>query len=190
MKICLLKKPEFYAIALLWIEGTSPLIYWEWFDNPVIHPKDIVVVDNPNDIHPGGSLDFTRDLCLTRESVQGTAHRWLTNAYVSDLVGASMQAEVGCSVLKRSIQIPANITLGPHEYHYKATYQINPIKQQTVENQTFDFMVTADPNNPTPNKGDRGETGQIGQTGQTGATGQKGNTGLTGATGPEGPAGN
>ena len=184
MKVCLLKKPEFYAIATLWIAGASPLIYWEWFDNPTIHPRDTVVVDNPHDIHPGGELNFTRDLCLTREAVQGTAHRWLTNAYVTDLVGASMQAEVGCAVLKRSIQIPANITLGPHQYHYKAIYQINPIKRETVENATFDFMVTADPANPTPNKGDRGEIGQ------TGATGQKGNTGLTGATGPEGPAGN
>ena len=178
MTYCNMSRFKFCALGLVWAISSATLIYWEWLDDPVIHPKDIVTVDNPNDIHPGGSINFTRQLCLSRETVQGTAHRWLTNTYVTELVGASMQAVPGCLVLKRSIQIPENITLWAHQYHYKATYQINPIKQKTVENETFDFVVTPDPYNPTPNKGDRGETGP------------KGNTGSTGATGPEGPAGN
>jgi hypothetical protein len=183
-----MRKSPFYALMLVWVISVATLIYWKWLDNPIVRPTDIVTVDNPNDIHPGGVLNFTRELCLTRDTVPNTAHRWLTNARVIDLVGAAQIAKVGCTTVKRSIQIPTFIELGPHEYHYKALYQINPIKQQTIEIKMFDFVVTADPNNPTPNKGDTGAQGSKGNQGDPGVQGLKGIQGVPGLTGPPGPS--
>jgi hypothetical protein len=180
MKACLLKKPEFYAIALLWIAGATPLIYWRWLDNPVVYTRNIATVDNPNDIHPGGELKFTKDVCVTRDPVQNTAHRWITNTYLTEIIDPTMQATIGCSVTKRVIPIPKSIELGLHQYHYKATFQINPIKSEVIENAPFPFVVTADPDNPEPNKGDKGDKGDKGLRGQQGFEGQ---------TGPQGPAG-
>jgi len=159
-------------LALLWGGSIGTLVYWYWFDDPVIYTKYEVTVDNPNDIHPGGELKFHKVTCFTREIVPGSSHRWLTNGYTVDLPGDQAQGSVGCNDLRRGMQLPDKLMLGPHEYHYSAYWQINPIKQKQIINPPLKFNVTPAPD---PAKGDKGD---------------KGDTGLRGAVGPQGPAGN
>ena len=148
--------------------------YWLWLDNPQVYTRNIVTVDNPNDIHPGGVLLFTKDICVTREPIPKTAHRWITNTYLITIADSSQQGAVGCSVTKRVIPIPSYTLFGPHKYYYKAEFRINPLKTEVIENPPFDFMVTPDPDNPEPNNGDQGLRGATGPEGQTGRRGPAG----------------
>ena len=90
----------FQAARVFWVCATFvgifmafQVAFWLYFDNPVAisdlkHPYAVYTrysyqVDNPTEIHPGGGfLKFTKNVCINFPIVQGTAHRWITNAFL------------------------------------------------------------------------------------------------------------
>lgn len=135
-----------FLLLSCWVLVLSTLVYWKWFDNPIIITQDRNYAIAPvslSAINKNGSLTLWLhvDFCQTREIIPGTVQRMITNTGKYFLSDTSSVLGIGCHDGDRPIDLPAGLVTGPHLYHFEALYRVNPIKTTTAHTGPVPFEV-------------------------------------------------
>lgn len=135
-----MKKKLLYIGALLvWLLCLIQVIYW-WLEEPVIYYNQNITIDKPVYRNSKSLLLHSR-FCQSRDALPGTATRMIKNAAVYHLTDTALIPQAGCYDVRRELDLPGGLVIGPHTYEFEATFQINPIKTVRARIQPVPFTV-------------------------------------------------
>ena len=129
-----------YCASVCWLAALGLLAYWQWFDNPVIYHSENIVVPHP--IKQGDELVVAAEFCENFPAVAGTVTRSIVDSkgveHLMPMDGAILAA--GCFKLRRGFRIPT-LPPGRYTYHFRAQFQINPIRSVTGSIKPVPFEI-------------------------------------------------
>lgn len=129
------------AAALCIIAWSATLLYWGVLQDPVPVLDIVTKLLRPGPFKPGDFVVFERTFCVQYEPVPHSALRWITNDFKIELANQEIALGTGCGEFRGAFVVPAASLPGPHQYHYKVYYQINPIRRRGFEWPPINFDV-------------------------------------------------
>lgn len=127
--------------VVIFFSFIAAVIYWKWFDNPPIYSKENFQVQSP--VIFGNPMHLTADFCMDYPVEPLSVIRSAVNvetkrAYV--LAETPTIFMPGCYALEREFGL-TNVPPGKYEYHFTATFQVNPIKNVRYTTKSAPFEI-------------------------------------------------
>ncbi len=130
-----------YAIIFLAIVCIAIASYWLFYPY-----KTYVVNSNPlpiisETVKSGQKVTLLFDRCNYTDKVAHIEKQLVGRDIQIDLPTLDRAIGTGCSTKKVDINLPKINNVGLYHIHYKMTWQLNPLRTESIEFDTDDFQI-------------------------------------------------